>query len=177
VGAFSKVTLMIVNICLIPSDKDAAEIRSFAKSVLPDDCLTRLAPDSKTMPHITVAQFESDSFEKIMKLIPKNVEIAVELSGLSIGPSDEGVWIDIPIIKSEKIQKMHDEVVSKLNAYKIINKTGSEYRPHITLGLAEKEVNLGVSLKLKPLLEKTIKCRLSIGEGDRYLQVIRLFQS
>lgn len=114
-----------------------AEVLMEASSRLAErfHCDYRLGPDS--FPHMTILQIETDEapgdvWDRLGSI--SRGPVRVPLVGVRLWRDCEnGVWIELEVKRTPEIQALHEKAQIAVSGTKILNASGREYRPHITL--------------------------------------------
>src|SRR5690242_826686 len=86
----------------------------------------------RSLPHLTVLQFEAEQY--MLPSLWDNIRsigdspLPLSLAGLTFLPSKEGhLWIEIAVLKSERLQELQDIVVSCVAGAKIHSGTNDSF--------------------------------------------------
>ena len=134
--------------------------------------------NEESLPHLTVVQFElpdsavADCTQKLLSLESEPVDL--ELMGLTFLPSKDGnMWIEISVLKSERLSRLQREALALLGDARINSGTDDNYRPHITVAHAlEQRRGLDIELDVNVVRRKKVTGRPAVGSCGPQFQFV-----
>jgi len=155
-----------INLALLPTVNLSESIIGFSRNFYRShQSEIRLGPDC--LPHISIVQFHCPMHKQVqMKDQLKkftNSNVIVKTSALSLKlDTEKKCWVEIQVLKNQTLQRLQDELLALLSSYQVINGTGDDFRPHITIAkIAEPRIDL-MDLDTS-ILKQEVNCHLGLG--------------
>ncbi len=121
----------------------------------------------KVFPHVTVYQFEAAGKLPDFK-IAKSLPVFIGKFDTHMG---EGIheghrWVDFEVMKTKEMLELQADVKKLLDeaGFRVLNKTGAAYRPHLTLCRLQKGAD--IPTRPMPSFPETL-WRFAVGRSDR----------
>ncbi|MCK4650048.1 hypothetical protein KAT36_02340 [Candidatus Pacearchaeota archaeon] len=162
---------MIYNIALVFEERINKQIHDFY-GIIKDNLNLEFGLESRSIPHATLIKFESKeelNSEKLSSIIEDMADdIKVDFSGITLLPSKSSIdcWVELSILKSQKLIEIQRVLISKLKDYDIVSGINDRFRPHITFCKTKNcEFNI-MNLDSSLLRRGGVNARLVIGGVD-----------
>lgn len=168
---------------LVFDDDDAGALTEYSQSTV-DKSRAATFLDDKSLPHITLVQFsgEPNDAERVWGEwveLGQGAEIDISLAGVCLlpAPDDSECWIEIPILKSDPLQKLQNQILQLglIGQRTIFNGTGDNYRPHVTIGLVKPSPSAyNVPQLPGRLLRMRTSVRVALGVSGKHYALTKL---
>lgn len=126
-----------INFGLLFDEEHNRVFTEYSRSMT-SDLKTDFTLGDKSLPHLTVLQYESEErdlmpmWDQLSVLLTK--PLLLDLAGLTLLPSKDGhVWVEISVLKKENLALLQARALSIIGDRKVHSGVRDSYRPHITI--------------------------------------------